>query len=331
MTAAAIGADAPRRVISGSIRRSRRWALIASYFFLILFAIFFLVPPYYQLATATKTSEQISNQDTNPWLPALSAGPSGLNPGGANAGKADLAVKIKKDSWLPAAVQGFMANISQLMNDTDFPIYFRNTAIVTVCVVIITMLIAVPAAFSLGRMKFWGSGVLATGVFLTYLVPDSLMFIPLFKVVGGLGLLDSYWGLVLVYPTLTVPFCTWIMIGYFQSIPKELDEAALIDGANHIQMLFKIFIPVALPGLIAATIFAFTVSWAAFVYPMAFIYSSDQLVLTAGTITSLVKADVYQWGMIMTAALLAAAPPLVIYAFLMDYYIAGLTAGATKG
>jgi multiple sugar transport system permease protein len=330
MTAAAIGADAPRRVVGGSIRRSRRWALITSYFFLILFAIFFLVPPYYQLATATKTSEQISNQDTNPWLPAMSAGQEGLNPGGANAGKANLA-KIKKDSWLPAAVQGFMANISQLMNDTDFPIYFRNTAIVTVCVVIITMVIAVPAAFSLGRMKFWGSGVLATGVFLTYLVPDSLLFIPLFKVVGCLGLLDSYWGLVLVYPTLTVPFCTWIMIGYFQSIPKELDEAALIDGANHIQMLFRIFIPVALPGLIAATIFAFTVSWAAFVYPMAFIYSSDQLVLTAGTITSLVKADVYQWGMIMTAALLAAAPPLVIYAFLMDYYIAGLTAGATKG
>jgi multiple sugar transport system permease protein len=330
MTAAAIDTDTPRRVFSGSIKRSRRWALITSYFFLILFAIFFLVPPYYQLATATKTSEQISNQDTNPWLPALSAGQEGLNPGGANAGKADLA-KIKKDSWLPAAVQGFIANVYQLMNDTDFPIYFRNTAIVTVCVVVITMLIAVPAAFSLGRMRFWGSGILATGVFLTYLVPDSLLFIPLFKVVGGLGLLNSYWALVVVYPTLTVPFCTWIMIGYFQSIPKELDEAALIDGANYIQMLFKIFIPVALPGLIAATIFAFTVSWAAFVYPMAFIYSSDQLVLTAGTITSLVKADVYQWGMIMTAALLAAAPPLVIYAFLMDYYIAGLTAGATKG
>jgi multiple sugar transport system permease protein len=305
--------------------------LITSYFFLILFAIFFLVPPYYQLATATKTSEQISNQDTNPWLPAMSAGQEGLNPGGANAGKASLARKVSKDSWLPAAVQGLMANVSQLMNETDFPIYFRNTAIVTVCVVIITMLIAVPAAFSLGRMKFWGSGMIATGVFLTYLVPDSLLFIPLFKVVGGLGLLNSYWGLVLVYPTLSVPFCTWIMIGYFQSIPKELDEAALIDGANYIQMLFKIFIPVALPGVIAATIFAFTVSWAAFVYPMAFIYSSDQLVLTAGTITSLVKADVYQWGMIMTAALIAAAPPLVIYAFLMDYYIAGLTAGATKG
>ncbi|HKW52948.1 MAG TPA: carbohydrate ABC transporter permease [Stellaceae bacterium] len=294
----AVTADVPRRVARGSLKRNRRWALVTSYFFLILFAIFFLIPPYYQLVTATKSTAEISNQTTDPWLPSPSP---------------------------------TLENLDNLWNHTDFPIYLKNSAIVTICVVAVTMVIAVPAAFALGRMKFWGSGVLATGVFLTYLVPDSLLFLPLFKIVGGLGLLNSYWALVLVYPTLTVPFCTWIMIGYFQSIPKELDEAALIDGANHLQMLFKIFIPVALPGLIAATIFAFTVSWAAFVYPMAFIYSSDQLVLTAGTVTTLVKADVYQWGMIMTAALLAAAPPLVIYAFLMDYYIAGLTAGATKG
>ena len=295
----AVTADTPRRVaFRGSLRRNRRWALVTSYFFLVLFAIFFLIPPYYQLVTATKNTAEISNQTTDPWLPS------------------------------PTPT---LENIDNLWNHTDFPIYLKNTAIVTLCVVALTMVIAVPAAFSLGRMKFWGSGILATGVFLTYLVPDSLLFLPLFKVVGGLGLLNSYWALVLVYPTLTVPFCTWIMIGYFQSIPKELDEAALIDGANHVQMLFRIFIPVALPGLIAATIFAFTVCWAAFVYPMAFIYSSDQLVLTAGTVTTLVKADVYQWGMIMTAALFAAAPPLVVYAFLMDYYIAGLTAGATKG
>jgi multiple sugar transport system permease protein len=294
----AVAADTPRVALRSSLRRNRRWALVTSYIFLILFAIFFLIPPYYQLVTATKNTEQISNQTTDPWLPAL---------------------------------QPTLDNLSNLWFQTDFPIYLKNTAIVTVCVVILTMIIAVPAAFSLGRMKFWGSGVLATGVFLTYLVPDSLLFLPLFKIVGGLGLLNSYWALVLVYPTLTVPFCTWIMIGYFQSIPKELDEAALIDGAGYMQMLFKIFIPVALPGLIAATIFAFTVCWAAFVYPMAFIFSSDQQVLTAGTITTLVKADVYQWGMIMTAALIAAAPPLVVYAFLMDYYIAGLTAGATKG
>jgi len=218
-----------------------------------------------------------------------------------------------------------------LLTQTDFLIFFKNTVIVTVCVVAITMVVSVLAAFSLGRMSFWGSSILATGIFLTYLVPDTLLFLPLFQIVKSVGLLNSYWGMVLVYPTLTVPFCTWIMIGYFQSIPKELDEAALIDGAGYVQMLLKIFIPVALPGIIAAMIFAFTVSWAAFVYPMAFLYSSDQQVLTVGTVTSLIRADVYKWGMLMAGALVAAAPPLVIYAFLMDYYIAGLTAGATKG
>ena len=145
-------------------------------------------------------------------------------------------------------------------------------------------------------MRFFGSGVLATGIFLTYLVPETLLFIPLFKIVGALELLDSIWALVLVYPTLSVPFCTWIMIGYFASIPKELDEAALIDGANHLQMLLKIFIPVAIPGIIAATIFAFTVSWAAFVYPIAYLYSEENLVLTVGTVTTLIRGDVYHWG-----------------------------------
>jgi multiple sugar transport system permease protein len=297
MTAATIAEGAPPRRAKASLARSRRWALITSYVFLVLFAIFFLVPPYYMIVTSFKTDAEVAHMATNPW-------------------------------WV------FDFTFDQyklLFTQTDFLIYFKNTAIVTVCVVCITMVVSVLAAFSLGRMKFWGSGVLAAGIFLTYLVPDTLLFIPLFQIVRGLGLLNSYWGMVLVYPTLTVPFCTWIMIGYFQSIPKELDEAALIDGAGQMQMLWKIFIPVALPGIIAATIFAFTVSWAAFVYPMAFLYSSDQQVLTVGTVTSLIRADVYKWGMLMAGALVAAAPPLVIYAFLMDYYIAGLTAGATKG
>jgi len=298
MTAATVTtAAAPRRAQS-SLARNRRWALFASYFFLVLFAIFFLVPPYYMIVTSLKTDAEVAHMATNPWI---------------------IADGITLDQF------------RILFTQTDFLIFFKNTAIVTVCVVCITMVVSVLAAFSLGRMKFWGSGVLAAGIFLTYLVPDTLLFIPLFQIVRGLGLLNSYWGMVLVYPTLTVPFCTWIMIGYFQSIPKELDEAALIDGAGHMQMLLKIFIPVALPGVIAATIFAFTVSWAAFVYPMAFLYSSDQLVLTVGTVTSLIRADVYKWGMLMAGALVAAAPPLIIYAFLMDYYIAGLTAGATKG
>ena len=281
-----------------SLQRSRRWALVLSYVFLVIFAAFFLIPPYYMIVTSLKSNAEVAHLASNPWL--LSQGLT-------------------------------FENFRTLLEQTDFLIYFKNTVIVTVCVVVVTMVVSVLAAFSLGRMKFWGSGILATGIFLTYLVPDSLLFIPLFQIVRGLGLLNSYWAMVLVYPTLTVPFCTWIMIGYFSSIPKELDEAAMIDGANHMQMLLRIFIPVALPGIIAATIFAFTVSWAAFVYPMAFLYSADQQVLTVGTVTSLIRGDVYKWGMLMAGALMAAAPPLVIYAFLMDYYIAGLTAGATKG
>ena len=136
---------------------------------------------------------------------------------------------------------------------------------------------------------------------------------------------------MLIYPSLAVPFCTWIMIGYFSSIPKELDEVALIDGASYPQILFRIFIPVAMPGIIAATIFAFTVSWGQFLYPMAYLYTSDQMVLTVGIITELIRGDVFQWGKIMAGCVLAAAPPVIVYAFLMDYYIAGLTAGATKG
>jgi len=298
MTAATLAAGAqPRRAKSSRIR-NRRWALFASYFFLILFAVFFLVPPYYMIVTALKSDAEVARMATNPWI---------------------IADGVTLDQF------------RILFTQTDFLIFFKNTVIVTVCVVCITMVVSVLAAFSLGRMKFWGSGVLAAGIFLTYLVPDTLLFIPLFQIVRSVGLLNSYWGMVLVYPTLTVPFCTWIMIGYFQSIPKELDEAALIDGAGHLQMLTKIFIPVALPGIIAAMIFAFTVSWAAFVYPMAFLYSADQQVLTVGTVTSLIRGDVYKWGMLMAGALVAAAPPLVIYAFLMDYYIAGLTSGATKG
>lgn len=292
----------PQKPKYGSMSADRRWALRWSYFFLVLFAIFFLTPPIYMFITSLKTSAEISAA-SNPW-------------------------------WVynPTA-----ANYWELLSQSQYLIYFRNSALVSVCTVTITMLISVPAAFALSRMRFWGSTVFATGVFLTYLIPESLLFLPLFKMFAvfnewtGVSLINRWWVLLILYPTLTVPFCTWIMIGYFASIPKELDEAALMDGANYRQMLTRIFIPVALPGLIAATIFAFTVSWAQFLYPLAFTTSADQLVLPVGIITSLIKGDVYNWGQIMTGALLGAAPPLIIYAFLMDYYIAGLTAGATKG
>lgn len=285
-----------------SMSRDRTWALRWSYFFLVLFAILFLLPPVYMLITSLKTSHEISAA-TNPW-------------------------------WV---YHPTLENYWGLLGSTEYQTFFRNSAIVSVIVVTVTMLISIPAAFALSRMRFWGSATLATGVFLTYLVPETLLFLPLFKMFAifkqwtDIDLINRWWVLLILYPTLTVPFCTWIMIGYFASIPKELDEAALIDGAGWLQTLMKIFVPVALPGIIAAMIFAFTVSWAQFLYPLAFTTSVDQLVLPVGIITSLVKADVYNWGQIMTGALLGAAPPLIIYAFLMDYYIAGLTAGATKG
>jgi multiple sugar transport system permease protein len=305
MTAASLatsGAAPVRARKLRSISRDRRWALRWSYFFLTVFAVFFLMPPVYMLITSLKTSAEISAA-TNPW-------------------------------WVHHPT---LANYIELLTSPQYLTYFRNSAVVSVVVVAITMLISVPAAFALSRMRFWGSVVLATGVFLTYLIPETLLFIPLFKMFAvineytGIELINRWWVLLLLYPTLTVPFCTWIMIGYFASIPRELDEAALIDGANYRQILMRVFIPVALPGLIAATIFAFTVSWAQFLYPLAFTTSADQLVLPVGIITSLIKGDVFNWGQVMTGALLGAAPPLIIYAFLMDYYIAGLTAGATKG
>ena len=285
-----------------SMSRDRKWALRWSYFFLTLFAIFFLFPPLYTLITSLKTSGEISAA-VNPW-------------------------------WV---YHPTLSNYKELLGSSQFLRFFLHSATVSVCVVIITMLISIPAAFALARMKFWGSATLATGVFLTYLIPDSLLFIPLFKMFAvfhdytGIQLLNHRYVLVVVYPTLTVPFATWIMIGYFASIAKELDEAAIMDGASWMQTLLRIFIPVSLPGIIAATIFAFTVSWAQFLYPLAFTTTTSELVLPVGIITTLIKGDVFNWGQIMTGALLSAAPPLIIYAFLMDYYISGLTAGATKG
>lgn len=303
MANAAIAAGAAGRPIKyRSMSRDRRWAMRWSYFFLVLFVIFFLTPPLYMFITSLKSSGEISAAK-NPW-------------------------------WVYAPT---LSNYTELLGQNQYLVFFRNSALVSICVVAVTMVISVTAAFALARMKFWGSATLATGVFLTYLIPDSLLFIPLFKMFAfvrdttGIELMNHWWTLIIIYPTLSVPFATWIMIGYFASIPKELDEAALIDGATWTQTLTKIFIPVAMPGIIAATIFSFTVSWAQFLYPLAFTTSTDQLVLPVGIVTTLIKGDVFNWGQIMTGALLGAAPPLIIYAFLMDYYIAGLTAGATKG
>src|SRR5438094_2613064 len=268
---AQIAASDRSAVRYGSISRGRKRTLYWSYFFLILFVIFFLMPPIYMFITSLKTSAEIGAV-TNPW-------------------------------WV---YHPTLQNYIDLLSQAQFLTFFKNSALVAVIVVAVTMVVSILAAFSLARMKFWGSGTLATGVFLTYLIPESLLFIPLFKIFAfihdltGIELINHWWVLIFLYPTLTVPFCTWIMIGYFASIPKELDEAALIDGAGYLQILTRVFIPVALPGIIAATIFTFTVSWANFLYPLAFTTSADQLVLPVGIVTTLIKGDVYNWGQIMT-------------------------------
>jgi multiple sugar transport system permease protein len=282
-----------------SPRRTRRnVTLLVCYGLIVLFMLFFLFPPYWMAITSFKTNQEIESLE-----------------------------------GIPLIVQhgGTLKHYQDLFAKTDFLLYFRNSVFVTIPVVLLSMVISVLAAYALSRLGFAGAGLIGTAVFLVYLVPDSLLFIPLFKIIGALGLLNSKWSLLLVYPTAIVPFCTWLLIGYFASIPRELDEAALVDGASHAQMLVRIFLPVAVPGLIAATIFAFTVSWSGFLYPLAFIYSSHEQVLTAGTVTSLIKGDVYHWGGLMAGALLACLPPVLLYVFLMDYYISGLTAGSTKG
>jgi len=296
-TAATAGAVTRRRRSTNSVNNQRLWALYASYAALTVFVIIFLVPPFYTLMTSLKSSGEIAAQQGDPWIvhhPTLD-------------------------------------NFTSLIMDKDFRGFFYNSVEVTVLVVIISMVISVLAAFSLARMGFWGSKALGTGIFLTYLIPASLLFLPLFRIIGWLGLINSTWCMVVIFPTIAVPFCTWIMIGYFSSIPKELDEAALIDGASYMQILLRVFIPVAMPGIIAASIFAFAVSWGAFLYPLAYIYSTDQMPLTVGIFTNLIKGDVFSWGKIMAGCVIGAAPPILVYAFLMDYYIAGLTAGATKG
>ncbi len=280
-----------------SIKTGRQAILVVCYGIIALFMVFFLFPPYWMALTSFKTNQEIESLKGIPFL--IQQGPT-------------------------------LRHYVDLFTKTDFLVYFKNTAVITVLVTILSLVISVLAAYSLSRLGFIGAGILGTGVFLTYLVPDTLLFIPFFKIIGWLGLLNSKWSLLLVFPTAIVPFCTWILIGYFASIPRELDEAALVDGANHLQMLLRIFLPVAVPGLVAATMFAFTISWAGFLYPMAFIFSNEEQLLTVGTVTTLIKGDVYHWGGLMAGALLACLPPVLLYAFLMDYYISGLTSGSTK-
>jgi multiple sugar transport system permease protein len=185
------------------------------------------------------------------------------------------------------------------------------------------------AAYAIQRLRFKGSQYVGLAIYLAYLVPPSILFIPLATMVFQLGLFDSPLALILVYPTFLVPFCTWLLIGYFKSIPYELEECALIDGATRLQILTQITLPLAVPGLISAGIFSFTLSWNEFIYALAFIQSSESKTVPVAILTELVSGDVYQWGALMAGSLLGSLPVAIFYSFFVDYYVSSLT-GAVK-
>jgi multiple sugar transport system permease protein len=220
-------------------------------------------------------------------------------------------------------------NIRKLLFDTSYPEWLWNTVLVSVSSTFLSLLASVLAAYAIERLRFAGSRYVGMAIFLAYLVPPSILFIPLATMVFSLGLFDTRLALILTYPTFLVPFCTWLLMGYFKSIPYELEECALIDGATRLQILVKIILPLAVPGLISAGIFAFTLSWNEFIYALTFVSSSEVKTVPVGVITELVEGDVYHWGSLMAGALLGSLPVAILYSFFVEHYVSGLT-GAVK-
>jgi multiple sugar transport system permease protein len=222
-----------------------------------------------------------------------------------------------------------LANVKKLLFDTSYPSWLWNTVLVSVSSTFMSLAASVLAAYAIERLRFRGSRYVGMGIFLAYLVPPSILFIPLATMVFSLGLFDTRLALILTYPTFLVPFCTWLLMGYFRTIPYELEECALIDGASRLQVLVKIVLPLAVPGLISAGIFAFTLSWNEFIYALTFVSSSEVKTVPVGVITELVEGDVYHWGSLMAGALLGSLPVAILYSFFVEHYVSGLT-GAVK-
>ncbi|MBM3601434.1 MAG: carbohydrate ABC transporter permease [Alphaproteobacteria bacterium] len=222
-----------------------------------------------------------------------------------------------------------LANVEKLLFQTSYPEWLWNTMVVAVSATFLSIFASVLAAYAIVRLRFHGAEPVGLAIFLAYLVPPSILFIPLATMVYGLDLYDTNWALILTYPTFLIPFCTWLLMGYFKSIPYELEECALIDGATRIQILWKITLPLAVPGLISAGIFAFTLSWNEFIYALAFISSSEQKTVPVGVLTQLVEGDVYHWGALMAGALFGSLPVAILYSFFVEHYVSSLT-GAVK-
>jgi len=274
---------------------TRRSRAITVYLPLFAFLLVLLFPFYWMAITSVKPDNELLSRDGNPF-------------------------------WVHAPT---LAHFKKLLFDTAYPEWLWNTVLVSVVSTAFSLVASVLAAYAIERLRFRGAKQVGLAVFLAYLVPPSILFIPLADVVFKLGLFDTRWALILTYPTFLIPFCTWLLMGYFRSIPFELEECALIDGASRWQILTKIVLPLAVPGLISAGIFAFTLSWNEFIYALTFISSSEIKTLPVGVVTELVEGDVYHWGPLMAGALFGSLPVAFIYSFFVEYYVSGLT-GSVK-
>jgi multiple sugar transport system permease protein len=268
---------------------------VTVYLPLIIFLFVLLFPFYWMAITAFKPDNELLSRDGNPF-------------------------------WIIAPT---LAHVKKLLFDTSYPQWMWNTVIVSVVSTVFSLVASVLAAYAIERLRFSGAKHVGLAIFLAYLVPPSILFIPLASVVFQLGLFDTRLALILTYPTFLIPFCTWLLMGYFRSIPFELEECALIDGATRWQILVKIVLPLAVPGLISAGIFAFTLSWNEFIYALTFVSSSEIKTLPVGVVTELVEGDVYHWGSLMAGALFGSLPVAFIYSFFVEYYVSGMT-GSVK-
>jgi len=260
-----------------------------------VFVFVLLFPFYWMVMTSIKSNAELISREGNPF-------------------------------WVVAPT---LEHFRHLLVDTDYPSWMWNTVVVSVVSTFTSLAASVFAAYAIERLRFRGSKQVGLAIFMAYLVPPSILFIPLAAIVVKLGLFDTRWALILTYPTFLIPFCTWLLMGYFRSIPFELEECALIDGATRWQILVKIILPLAVPGLISAGIFAFTLSWNEFIYALTFISSSEVKTVPIAVVTELVEGDVYHWGPLMAGALLGSLPVAIMYSFFVEYYVSGMT-GAVK-
>jgi len=275
---------------------SRTRRVVTIYLPLVVFVIVLLFPFYWMAVTSFKPNAEL--YDYKKFNPFLIGSPT-------------------------------LQHVKHLLFETAYPHWLVTTMVVAVCSTALSLFSSVLAAYAIQRLRFKGSQYVGLAIYLAYLVPPSILFIPLATTIYQLGLFDSPLALILTYPTFLVPFSTWLLIGYFKSIPYELEECALIDGATRLQILRRITLPLAVPGLISAGIFSFTLSWNEFIYALAFIQSSEKKTVSVAILTELVSGDVYQWGSLMAGSLLGSLPVAIFYSFFVDYYVSSLT-GAVK-